>query len=152
MPNEPNMPNVSKERNHVTRLSVYADASVYPHATGLGAVFKDERGRLIAWRNRAIGAMSSNEAEYEALIFALEQARGFAPRELEIFSDSQLVIEQMRGLFRVRSDTLRALHRRAATLVAKFEHVRFTHISRERNQLADAIADDAVHEKVSSGP
>ena len=126
-------------------LSVYADASVYPHATGLGAVFKDERGKLIAWRNRAIGPMTSNEAEYQALIFALEQARTFAPRELEVFSDSKLVVEQMRGLFRVHSESLRALHRRAAALVEKFERVKFTHVSRERNQLADAIADDAVN-------
>lgn len=125
-------------------LEVYADASVYPHATGLGAVIKDERGNLIAWRNQAIGAMTSNEAEYHALIFALEQARTFSPRELEVFSDSKLVVEQMRGLYRVHHDSLRPLHRRACALVEEFERVRFTHISRERNQLADAIADEAV--------
>jgi ribonuclease HI len=134
-----------RETNLVTRkLAVYADASVYPHATGLGAVIKDARGNLIAWRNRAIGAMTSNEAEYHALIFALEQAQSFAPRELQIFSDSKLVVEQMRGMYRVHHDRLRALHRRASALVERFERVTITHISRERNQLADAMADDAV--------
>jgi ribonuclease HI len=91
--------------------------------------------------------MTSNEAEYHALIFALEQAQSFAPRELQIFSDSKLVVEQMRGLYRVHHDRLRALHRRASALVDQFERVTITHISRERNQLADAIADDAVNGK-----
>jgi probable phosphoglycerate mutase len=144
----PNARMQTREQNQDTRrLAVYADASVYPHATGLGAVIKDAHGNLIAWRNRAIGAMTSNEAEYHALIFALEQAQSFAPRELHVFSDSKLVVEQMRGLYRVHHDRLRALHRRAGALVEQFERVTFTHISRERNQLADAIADDAVARK-----
>ncbi len=129
-------------------LAVYADASVYPHATGLGAVIKDRQGNLLAWRNVALpGGMTSNEAEYHALIFALEQARTFSPRVLQVFSDSKLVVEQMRGLYRVRQDRLRRLHQRAVALAARFERVTFAHISRERNQLADAIADDAVRRK-----
>lgn len=126
------------------KLFVYADASVYPHATGLGAVIKDERGTLLAWRNHALHAMSSNEAEYHALMFALEQVRTFSPREIEVFSDSKLVIEQMRGAYRVNHANLRELYRRAKALTASFSKVTFTHVSRERNQLADAIADDAV--------
>ncbi|MBI5652066.1 MAG: ribonuclease HI family protein [Chloroflexi bacterium] len=145
MANKFNPPTDRNKQHYATRtLAVYADASVYPHATGLGAVIKDARGNLIAWRKRAIGALTSNEAEYHALIFALEQAQTFAPRELQIFSDSKLVVEQMRGMYRVQNERLRALHRRAGALVERFERVTFTHISRERNQLADAIADDAV--------
>lgn len=126
------------------KLYVYADASVYPHATGLGAVIRDERGTILAWRNHAIHTMSSNEAEYHALIFAIEQVRTFSPREIEVFSDSKLVIEQLRGGYRVNHANLRELYRRAKKLSASFASVTFTHISRERNQLADAIADDAV--------
>lgn len=126
------------------KLYVYADASVYPHATGLGAVIKDERGTLLAWRNHALHAMSSNEAEYHALLFALEQVLTFSPREIEVFSDSKLVIEQMRGAYRVNHANLRDLYQQAKRMTARFAKVTFTHISRERNQLADAIADDAV--------
>ena len=125
-------------------LFVYADASVQPNATGLGAVIRDERGELIAWRNKAAPAMTCNEAEYAALIFALEQAREFAPKEVKVFSDSRLVVEQMRGWISVHSHNLRPLHRQAQRIARQFERISFTHIPRERNQLADAIADDAI--------
>ena len=125
-------------------LFVYADASVQPEATGLGAVIRDERGELIAWRNKADRAMTCNEAEYAALIFALEQAREFAPKEVKVFSDSRLVVEQMRGWISVHSHNLRPLHRQAKQIARQFERISFTHIPRERNQLADAIADDAI--------
>lgn len=125
-------------------LAVYADASVQPTATGLGVAIKDERGRLIAWRNRGAPAMTCNEAEYAALIFALEAAAPYAPRELRVFCDSRLVVEQMRGWIRVRSSQLRRLNQRARELARGFERVTYTHIPRERNQLADAIADEAI--------
>ena len=125
-------------------LFVYADASVQPEATGLGVAIRDERGQLIAWRNKAAQAMTCNEAEYAALIFAMEQALTFAPQEARVFSDSRVVVEQMRGWMRVHSDHLRPLHRQARQLAERFERISFTHIPRERNQLADAIADDAI--------
>lgn len=130
------------------KLQVYSDAAVYPHATGLGVVIKDAQGHVIAWRNKVMRAVSgSNEAEYHALIFALEQVRTFSPQRVEMFSDSKLVIEQMRGYYRVNHDSLRALHRRAQELRDGFERVTFHHISRERNQLADAMAEEAVQMK-----
>jgi ribonuclease HI len=125
-------------------LLVYADASVQPGATGLGVAIHDEHGQLIAWRNKATSAMTCNEAEYAALIFALEQARDFSPREVRVFSDSRLVVEQMRGYIRVNSHGLRPLHRRARELAQRFEQVTFTHVPRDRNQLADAIANEAI--------
>ncbi|HEY4689499.1 MAG TPA: ribonuclease HI family protein [Anaerolineae bacterium] len=128
-----------------TTLSVYADASVQPQATGLGVAIKDEQGQLIAWRNKAAQAMTCNEAAYAALIFALEQVLGYAPREVRVYLGSRLVIEQMRGWIRVRSTQLRRLHHQARDLAGRFERVSFTHIPRDRNQLADAIADEAVN-------
>jgi probable phosphoglycerate mutase len=145
-----------------TVLFVYADASVQPEATGLGAVIRDERGELVAWRNaqhpvdkadkatlapaRSAG-VTCNEAEYAALIFALEPAREFAPKEVKVFrlwADSRLVVEQMRGWISVHSPNLRPLHRQAKHIAGQFAQISFTHIPRERNQLADAIADDAI--------
>ena len=119
---------------------------VQPHATGLGVAIKDEHGKLIAWRNKSAPVMTCNEAEYAALIFALEQTLSYGPREVRVFSDSRLVVEQMRGWIRVRSSQLRRLHQKAYDLTTRFERVTFTHIPRERNQLADAIADEAIHD------
>jgi len=70
---------------------------------------------------------------------------------VEVFSDSKLVIEQMRGYYRVNHDSLRVLHRRAQDLRDGFERVTFHHISRERNQLADAMAEEAVQMKGEGG-
>jgi ribonuclease HI len=125
-------------------LLVYADASVQPDATGLGVAIHDERGQLIAWRNKAARAMTCNEAEYAALIFALEQAHSLQAVEVRVFSDSRLVIEQMRGWIRVRNERLRQLHRRARRLAARFKHISFTHVPRTRNRLADAMASEAI--------
>jgi probable phosphoglycerate mutase len=69
----------------------------------------------------------------------------YAPREVQVYSDSKLIVEQMRGWIRVRSAQLRRLHRQARELAERFERVTFTHVPRERNQLADAIADEAVN-------
>ncbi len=125
-------------------LNVFSDASVQPHATGLGVVVKDVCGRLIAWHCRGARPMTCNEAEYAALIFALDFALSFPAEEVRVFSDSRLVIEQMTGLNDVRSDELRRLHRRARALAARYGSIRFAHIPRERNRLADAMANDAI--------
>ena len=127
-------------------LYVYADASVQPHATGLGAVIKNEAGRLIAWRNKRDRTMTCNEAEYAALIFALEEALKFNPSVVHVYSDSRIVVEQIQGWVSVNSVTLKPLHRRARALRERFKQLTITHIPRERNQLADAIADEAISE------
>ena len=128
-------------------LAVYTDASIQPEATGLGVAIKDERGKLIAWRKKSAPPMTCNQAEYAAVIFALEQVLTYQPlpREVRVFSDSRVVVEQMSGWIRVNSLALKALHRRARALTERFERVTFTHIPRERNQLADAMADEAIN-------
>ncbi len=129
------------------KIQVYSDAAVYPHATGLGVVIKDGAGNIIAWRHQVMRAVrGSNEAEYHALIFALEQAQTFSSQFVDCFSDNKLVIEQMRGYYRVHDETLRNLHQRAQNLRDRFERVTFNHISRERNGLADAMAEEAIQQ------
>jgi ribonuclease HI len=133
-------------------IEVFTDASVQPRATGLGVVVKDARGRLIAWENAAAGVMTCNEAEYAALIYALEWLARSGERvdvdEVRIFLDSRVVVEQMRGWVAVRNPRLRPLHAQAQALARRLEgryaRMTFVHIPRERNQLADAIADDAL--------
>lgn len=125
-------------------LFVYADASVQPNVTGLGAVIRDARGKVLACHSKSARAMTCNEAEYAALIFALEEALKFKPSTVHAYSDSRLVVEQVLGYISVHSPVLKPWHRQARTLRQRFKQLTLTHIPRERNQLADAVADEAV--------
>jgi ribonuclease HI len=124
-------------------LKVYADASVQPGKTGLGLAIKDATGTLIGWRGKPVTCMTNTAAEYAAVIYALEQALSFEPDEITVFSDNQVVIEQLRGGYTVRSKGLLTLHSKALCLAKRFAKVTFVHIPREQNRLADAMADDA---------
>ena len=126
-------------------IHVFADASVKPNMTGLGLAVKDAGGHLIAWRGKRGPAMTCVEAEYAALIFALEQALGFDSGEVCVYSDSRVVVEQMQGVINVNSDTLRGLHHTARKLALRFERIHFMHIRRGLNELADAMAEDVCH-------
>ncbi len=88
--------------------------------------------------------MTCNEAEYEALIFGLETVRALHPERLEVRMDSQVVVNQMLGLFAVRDAALRRLNARARAAVASLGAVEFVHVGRPRNRLADALANEAA--------
>lgn len=135
-------------------LRIFADASVKADMTGLGLAIKNAQGAVIAWRGRRTGPMSCNEAEYAAVIFALEHAledgasRG--TRAVVLHSDSRLVVEQMQGAIGVRSEALRPLHARAKALARRFKVIRFVHIPRGQNELADAMAEEACHDSFAA--
>jgi ribonuclease HI len=113
-------------------------------ATGLGVVVRDRAGRIREVWSRRSGPLTCNEAEYEALIWALQLLGRNPPPEVHFFGDSEIVINQMQGLFSVRSPALKRLHRKACALVRTIPKVTFTHIPRERNCLADALANEAL--------
>jgi ribonuclease HI len=125
-------------------LHIYADAAVQRHRTGLGLAFKDERGCLVGWRMKPTRRMSNNEAEYHAVIFALEQAAQLNLQAVHIFSDSQVVVQQLCGLYEAHVESMQRLLRRAMLLARQFPLVTFTHIPREQNRLADALANEAL--------
>jgi len=88
--------------------------------------------------------MTCNEAEYEALLFGLETVRALQPEQVEVRMDSQVVVNQMLGLFAVRNVALRRLHARARAAVAAIGAVEFVHVPRLHNRLADALANEAA--------
>ena len=88
--------------------------------------------------------MTCNEAEYEALLFGLGTVRTLRLEKVEVRMDSQVVVNQMLGLFAVRSVALRRLHARARAAVAVLGAVEFVHVPRLRNRLADALANEAA--------
>jgi len=133
------------------RLILYADGAIRPGSTGLGVVVRDGAGRVVAWRSRRLHrAMTCNEAEYEALLFGLETVCVLRPEHVEVRMDSQVVVNQMSGLFTVRNAALRRLHAHASAAVAALGAIEFVHVPRLRNRLADALANEAAEEIMSN--
>lgn len=114
-------------------------------ASGLGVVIRDTAGRILEVRSKRARPQTCNEAEYEALIWALELLGRNPPAEVHFLSDSEVVVNQMQGFFSVHSPALKQLHRRACTLTRAIPRVTFSHIPREQNCLADALALEALH-------
>ncbi len=96
--------------------------------------------------------MTNNEAEYRAALLGLELARKLGARQVEIVADSEVVVRQMRGLSRVHSVRLKRLHQETCRAAADFEAVVFTHVSRDKNRLADALAAEAIGGRVVQMP
>jgi len=134
-------------------LTAYIDGGSRgnPGPAGYGVRVEDEHGRPVAELSRALGAATNNVAEYHALVAALTWAAGHGCRSLRIKSDSELLVRQMRGEYRVRNAGLQPLYLEARRLVAELDRVRFEHIRRELNTEADALANRAMDEAAGAG-
>lgn len=132
------------ERSQHDYLLIYADGSINPERSGVGVVALDRRGRLVLVANRLLPCMTNNEAEYYGLLLALEIAAQQGAAQIEVRLDSEIVVGQMTGRFSVNSPKLKRLHQEACAVVMGFQHVKFTHIHRERNAVADALASEAA--------
>lgn len=97
-----------------------------------------------------LGRQTNNYAEYSALLLALEYALKHGFLELEVYSDSQLMVRQILGEYRVKNNVLQTLHQKAQTLIRRFEHFRIHHIPRTQNREADSLAKRA-QKSCSSG-
>ena len=98
----------------------------------------------MAERNRYLGETTNNVAEYSALIFGLKEAERQGAEELLVRMDSQLVVRQIEGVYRVKEPTLQKLHEQALTLLKNFRSFRIEHIPREENAEADKLANLAM--------
>jgi ribonuclease HI len=130
------------------RLIVYADGAIRRQATGVGVVVRDEGGAILGWHSKQLSkAMTCNEAEYAALLFAMEVIGGYRTREVQFRLDSQVVVNQVWGIFNVRHPALRRCCEQVRRLTARLgKKVTFIHIPREKNRLADALANDAAED------
>ncbi|HVR88655.1 MAG TPA: ribonuclease HI family protein [Candidatus Limnocylindria bacterium] len=132
----------------MTRATLYADGAARgnPGPAGSGAVLLDERGLVIAELTRFLGVATNNVAEYTGLIIGLEEAQRRGIDELDIRLDSLLVVQQMRGVWRIKHPGLRPLALRAGELLAHFPKRTIEHVPRELNGLADALSNRAIDE------
>lgn len=94
--------------------------------------------------HRWLGVTTNNEAEYHALIEGFKAAKDWKPDRLEVFLDSKLVVEQMNGRYRIKAPELVPLHKKASELLREFPDVAVSHVDREKNRGADALANMAI--------
>jgi ribonuclease HI len=126
------------------RLHTDGGARGNPGPAGIGVVLESEAGEVVGEIARGIGVTTNNVAEYTALIAGLELALDKGVSELDVRVDSELVVQQVRGRWKIRNDRLRALAVRARALLGRFESVSVTHVPRELNAGADALANQGM--------
>jgi ribonuclease HI len=126
------------------RLSTDGGARGNPGPAAYGYVLEAEDGTILAAHGEAIGVATNNVAEYRALIAGLEKAVEVGVRELEVVSDSELLVKQMRGEYRVKNESLRELSGQASRLARQIGRVRWTAVRREHNELADRLVNEAL--------
>ncbi len=115
-----------------------------PGPAGYGVVIKDESGHKVAALSEYLGHQTNNFAEYQGLIGALEYAIEHGPKALKLISDSELLVKQIKGIYKVKNATLQDLHGRAKELIAQLDWFSIGHAFREQNQEADRLANDAM--------
>lgn len=117
-----------------------------PGPAAYGYVLERPDGETLAADGHAIGIATNNVAEYRGIIAGMRHASELGIRQLRVFGDSKLVIEQIKGKWRVRAEGLRALHREASELARAFDSVTFEHVRRTGNVEADRLANVAMDE------
>ena len=130
------------------RLTIYVDGASRgnPGPAAVGVVIKDEKGVTTLKMSSSIGRATNNQAEYIALITALQEAAKLGADQVYINTDSQLMAEQIKGNYKVRNAHIKPLFEEAMQLLTVFHHYSIAHIPRERNSEADSLANQALNE------
>ncbi len=115
-----------------------------PGPAGIGAVVATEEGEVLAEIAEGIGETTNNVAEYRAMIAGLERAAELGATEVSVRSDSNLLVEQMNGRYRVKHPNLKPLYQEALAVAGRFDRVSYTHVRREFNTEADRLANIGV--------
>lgn len=126
------------------RLSTDGGARGNPGPAAYAYVLEAEDGTVLEARGEAIGVATNNVAEYRALVEGLRRAADLGVDELEVVSDSELIVKQMRGEYRVKNEVLRELFLEASSLARQVGSVKYTAVRREHNELADALVNEAL--------
>jgi ribonuclease HI len=126
------------------KLSTDGGARGNPGPAAYGYVLEAEDGTVLDARAETIGVATNNVAEYRGLIAGLEKAVELGIDELEVVSDSELLVKQMQGEYRVKNEALRELNDEANFLEKKLGRVRYKAVRREHNELADKLVNDAL--------
>ncbi|NLC77948.1 MAG: ribonuclease HI family protein [Clostridia bacterium] len=130
------------------KLVIYTDGAARgnPGPAGIGAVIQNEEGEVLSEISSFLGQATNNIAEYTALVTALEKAAALKAREVLLYTDSELVVKQIKGEYRVKNEGLKPLYRKAKELIQQFDLFTIVHIPREQNKVADGLANKGIDE------
>jgi len=134
------------------RANVDGGSRGNPGPASYGVVIRDPRGEIVARLKKYIGRTTNNVAEYYGLIAALDYAQSNSIKALRIESDSELLVKQMRGQYKVKSADLKPLHERAKKMSQAIPTFRIDHVYREQNREADLLANQAMDEASGKPP
>ena len=126
------------------RLFTDGGARGNPGPAAFAYVLEAEDGTVLAAHGETIGVATNNVAEYRGLVAGLEKAVELAVPDVEVVSDSELMVKQMRGEYRIKNEALRGLSTEATTLARRLERVEYRHVRRAHNELADSLVNDAL--------
>ena len=147
MSNRQDLP--SKDSVPLKQLSIYTDGASRgnPGEAGAGVIIYDEHGELVKKVKRYLGTTTNNVAEYSALIIALEEAQQLQGEVLHLFSDSELMVRQLNGIYKVKDSKMKVLASEARKLLSHFIHYTISAIERKKNKEADTLANLAIDER-----
>jgi ribonuclease HI len=134
------------------RINIDGASRGNPGPAAYGVVIRDARGEVVATLKKYIGRFTNNVAEYYGLIAAMDYAHSHGFHAIRVDSDSELLVKQMRGLYKVRSADLQPLYERAHKMSAGFDSFGIEHVYREQNREADALANEALDESEGKPP
>jgi len=139
-------PNAANASTAVYRANIDGGSRGNPGPASYGVVIRDPRGQVVAKLKKYIGRSTNNVAEYYGLIAALDYAQQHGIRALRVESDSELLVRQMLGQYKVKSPELRPLFERTRKMAQGFDTFKIGHVYREQNAEADALANEALDE------
>jgi ribonuclease HI len=123
-----------------------------PGPAGYGVVIHDSAGKKVAALSQYLGRQTNNFAEYQALIAALKYSVEHGPKALKVISDSELMVRQIKGIYKVKDPTLKDLHARASQLIRQLHWFDIEHVLRGKNREADELANAAMDKGSGNAP
>lgn len=142
----------AKQAGEATNLTLYTDGASRgnPGEAGAGYVIFDSHGREVFAHGKYLGQCTNNMAEYQALILGLAAAKKQGTRQLSVYLDSELIVKQLKGEYRVKDEKLKPFFAQVQRLRQDFTAFRVAHVPRKQNQRADQLANEAIDNKVTS--
>jgi ribonuclease HI len=131
------------------KLIIHTDGAARgnPGPAGIGVIIQNDKGEVLHEISGFLGQATNNVAEYTALITALEKAVSLNAQEVQLFTDSELVVKQIKGEYRVKNEGLKPLYQKAKGLIQQLGSFTITHIPREKNKEADRLANRGIDEE-----
>ncbi len=139
-------------RTEARALRIFTDGASRgnPGEAGIGVLIEDSSGNRLREIRRYLGKATNNQAEYTALLIGLQVCREMGAEDISVFADSELLVKQMKGEYKVKHPLLLPLYTEAKKLTSGLKKFRITHIPRAKNAHADALANEAIDKKITS--